>query len=861
MNEYVSRRELLVMLLAVDAGGRPEEKAKFIQKVIKLKADDMETLFTGHEMFFSGTNLLARETYRDLLMEARTELLKGRKRTASAKGQLEYILGALENMFRRNNPFDNDNGLEEACHYIYASLKDYLQLSTRDTRLWFFHPLGDEWVSNDKLTMVHTIMCLPGHVFDDKVKLFLMATALRPDVVTFNTFVDLTSPVVKSNELTDWMYRTQRLVPISEMNARRNIRCIARQDKLASLAKYLMSFTDGRRRGAETVIETLPMAIGITGSEMRAWVGEMKKIDKNRKKMPVDVNSSRLDLLWLLANVTDPNKPEEGLAWMTDAWHHNADNEEAFLRGRFNAAAVKSKLINVREQINSCTDPDAHTDANKFTNVIGVLNGLFQNEKVVTDRIMGLQLIQLRNHLPYYLELGNNYVAEWNASLPTTVERSIKKEIPMSALHYPVRRRLVGTILSSKHLYEVTKAELLLALASNTMNTIEDLVKWMTAHLRAGKHSEALRQSIVEEFHVLRDVTDSDEIAIRQLMHGSHNLTQAPGMAGNANLAKFLEIYEGYLGISQRMHDEFYNSNKESQMKPTKLHLVDAAVSCSANPLYPLHAINMFILELCADDVRNDVPAYLVKKGIRGDYATAYIERLQEIVAFGNDDTYRHDAIGRINKYLRDPQQSNAQKTFGCCQADNVLAAIAKTDTLSAAELATLTTVPAPQATLGSLGLGNAPEPTSYFRPAVDVSHERYPYVGANPALLETMVSVFTADPVRGLRTLLELSVAKLIMRLTDEQLDGAYTYLFRHSTIGPRLAIPPCDPSGSNQEKLEHLLFWTLMLGLNPPQPQPHQQYLGQPSSAIRMTDDRIATVFSYIGNIEKREILIRVI
>ena len=858
MNEYVSRRELLVMLLAVDAGGRPEEKAKFIQKVIKLKADDMETLFTGHEMFFSGTNLLARETYRDLLMEARTELLKGRKRTASAKGQLEYILGALENMFRRNNPFDNDNGLEEACHYIYASLKDYLQLSTRDTRLWFFHPLGDEWVSNDKLTMVHTIMCLPGHVFDDKVKLFLMATALRPDVVTFNTFVDLTSPVVKSNELTDWMYRTQRLVPISEMNARRNIRCIARQDKLASLAKYLMSFTDGRRRGAETVIETLPMAIGITGSEMRAWVGEMKKIDKNRKKMPVDVNSSRLDLLWLLANVTDPNKPEEGLAWMTDAWHHNADNEEAFLRGRFNAAAVKSKLINVREQITSCTDPDAHTDANKFTNVIGVLNGLFQNEKVVTDRLMGLQLIQLRNHLPYYLELGNNYVAEWNASLPTTVERSIKKEIPMSALIYPTRRRLVGTILSSKHLYEVTKAELLFALASNTMNTIEDLVKWMTAHLRAGKHSEALRQSIVEEFHVLRDVTDSDEIAIRQLMHGSHNLAQTPGMAGNANLAKFLEIYEGYLGISQRMHDEFYNSNKESQMKPNKLQLVDAIVSMPGLTQYPIHSINSFIVALCSENIPQDVKAYLSARGTRPDFLCTYTDHLLRVAASSHVKGYRADALERIAKYLRDPQQANSYSGLGGCPVQRVYEAISNGLDLTPSELQQLLVPPVAQETIGGLGIQPSQEPAPVFRPATDVSHERFPFVGANPQLLDTMVSVFSTDPLRGLRTLLELSTAKLMMKLSDDQLDGAYTYLFRHSSMGTRLNVPPCAPDVKTQEKLEHLLFWTLMLCQTP---QPTVTSFGQPTGPSKLTEDQIATVFAYIGSIEKREILIRIL
>lgn len=582
---------------------------------------------------------------------------------------------------------------------------------------------------------------------------------------------------------------------------------------------------------------------------------------KNQKKTPAPANLIRLDLVWLLVNLVDPDAPGKGLMLLTDAWHNDFKNEEDFLDGHINRAALKSLLVNVRVQIESRTTAESRTDENKFKQIIGVLNGLFQNEKVYNDRQHRQQLIQLRNHLPYYLGLCDNYVAEWNASLPSTVEISVKKESLMTMINYPVRRRLVVTILSSKLLLETTKAEMLFALASNTMNDVAELKGWMNTHLRAGKHSDALHRSIMEEFNAQKDVADSDVAVIQQIMLEAHNLGHAPGMDGNPNLTKFLEIYEGYLGISQRMHDEFYKTNKESQMKPTKLHLVDAAVSCPANPLYPLHAINMFILELCTDDIRDGVPAYLVKKGIRSDYAAAFIERFQEVVAFGNDDGYRQDAIGRINKYLRDPQQSNAQKTFGCCQADNVLAAIAKTNTLSAAELAMLTTAPAPQVTLGSLGLGNAPEPASCFRPAVDVSHDRYPFVGANPSLLETMVSVFAADPVRGLRTLLELSVAKAIMKLTDEQLDGAFTYLFRHSIVGTRLPIPPYEGSGNNQEKLEHLLFWTLMLGLNPQQPQPQQQYLGQPSAAIRMTDERIATVFSYIGSVEKREILIRVI
>lgn len=579
---------------------------------------------------------------------------------------------------------------------------------------------------------------------------------------------------------------------------------------------------------------------------------------KNQKKTPAPANLIRLDLVWVLANLVDPDAPGKGLMLLTDAWHNDFKNEEDFLDGHINRATLKSMLINMRVQIESCTDAESRTDENKFKQIIGVLNGLFQNEKVYNDRQHRLQLIQLRNHLPYYLGLCDNYVAEWNASLPSTVEISVKKELLMPNLvSYPTRRRVVAAVLFSKELLDTTKAELLYALASNDMLVLDELLGW-TQNFKPYEQYKNIQEQLTKSWDVAVEIEDDNILALGRLMAEAHNLAHAPGMDGNPNLAKFLEIYEGYLGISQRMHDEFYKTNKESQMKPSKLHLIDAAVSCSASQHYPLQAINQFIVELCTDDIRDDILTYLTKKGVRPDYANSFADRLRTVVALGNDDTYRQNAIRLIGKHLQHPEQRNIQKVFGCCDAEKVLAAITKTNTLSAAELATLTTAPALQVTLGSLGLGTVQEPASYFRPADDVSHERYPFVGANPSLLETLVSVFTADPGRGLRTLLELSVAKVIMKLTDEQLDGAFTYLFRHSTVGTRLNVPPCATDASAQDKLEHLLFWTLMLCQTP---QATVTSFGQPTGPCRLTEEQIATVFAYIGSIEKREILIRIL
>ena len=195
-NEFASRRELLVLLFGTAAGVPPGKHAQFIQKVIKHKADSVDALFDNHEFFFPESSFLARQTYRDMLNDTRETLLKGRKRTANAKGQLEYILDSLHNMQRHGVVAPGDREFDDACHFIYRTLKDYLQFHTRDKRLWHTHPVGDVWVSDDKLTMVYTVMCLPGHYFKDENKLALMTIALRNDVFDYDEFLRLSCTVV-----------------------------------------------------------------------------------------------------------------------------------------------------------------------------------------------------------------------------------------------------------------------------------------------------------------------------------------------------------------------------------------------------------------------------------------------------------------------------------------------------------------------------------------------------------------------------------------------------------------------------------------------------------------------------------------
>lgn len=865
-NEYASRRELLVLLFGTQAGVPPGKHALFIQKVIKHKAESVDTLFDNHEFFFPESSFLARQTYRDMLNETRDELLKGRKRTASAKGQLEYILDSLNNMQRHCAGAPGDSESEEARHFIYRTLNDYLQFHTRDKRLWHTHPVGDEWASDDKLTMVYTAMCLPGHYFKDEIKLALMTIALRVDINDYDGFLRLSNTVADSKIVDDWMFRTQRLVPISEMDTHRNIRCLPRQDKLASLASYLMRETTSTLRAnrqlAESVINDLPERIDITGPELNVWVSEIKKFEKNQKKVPATANLNRLDLVWLLANVIDPQQPTAGVQWLTDTWHHNYNDEEGFLAARFNKVAVKEKLHHFRKQIEDCTDSEQHTDENKFKQLIGVLRGLFQNENVYTDRLLRQQVVQLRNHLPHYLGLCDNYVAMWNSSLPLSIEVIAKKESLMSNLvSYPIRRRMVATVLFSKELYDTTKAELLCVLASNGLNTFEELMGWVQ-NFKPHNQYKIIQDQLSDSRGEIPEIKDGCEMAISQLMLAAHNLGHAPGMDGNTNLAKFLSLMVSYLGISQRMHDEFYKTKKDTPMKNIHLHAIHALSDPRVGETFPAVQLLGLMHRICSasEEQLSDMEDFLVRYGCSSEFIKPYLARYGNLTHEAEVTGYRSAALRSIASFFKRVQKM----PNGIVDQAGLIAVIETVQTtlkVTRPELAVWEAVPdqdepkcnnffeIPNAKQSILGQ------QSQFRDGFDVSHAAIPYKAPNDNLAQVVLQGFNVDAGRGLRTLLALAEAEVVMGLTDEQLAGAYRYLFRHGPVGALLRIPRCEFEAHPQKAVEHLVYWTTLMATQMQMTQPNT--VGQ----RMLNEDQIKTLFSYIESLEKRQTLIRLI
>ena len=136
--------------------------------------------------------------------------------------------------------------------------------------------------------MVHTVMCLPRHVFNDTIKLSLMGIALRPDVASFDSFLMLASSLVSSSAIQQWMHSTQLLVPIGEMDTRRNIRCAPRPVKIADLAQYLAresySTNATNRETAQAVIDEIPLRTNLHASELHIWVSEFQKYEQSQKK-------------------------------------------------------------------------------------------------------------------------------------------------------------------------------------------------------------------------------------------------------------------------------------------------------------------------------------------------------------------------------------------------------------------------------------------------------------------------------------------------------------------------------------------------------------------------------------------------
>lgn len=735
--EYAARRKLLVLLFAVNGRMTAAQKAVLIEKAIRNKVESVCEVTDNLAYYFPTDVTNAHAEYMQEIDGAIKTLFKRGSKLATAKGQLEFILGFLERLLRQRTPHDKDDSLENACHYIYRHLNDYLQFSTRDARIWHAHPVGDAWVSDDKLTMIYTMMCLPGHYFNDEIKLTLMTLALRPEIVDFDGFLRLAVTVAEPGIVRDWVFRTQRLLPVSELDTRRNIRCLPRQDKLAGLASYLMreqaTGPQSKHRLVESVINSLPNRISITGPEMKVWVSEINKLAKNQKKVPAEVN-----------------------------------------------------------------------------------------------------LIET------------------------------KKEISMSEIFYPLRRRLVATVLTSKILLETTKAELLFALASNSHNTIEDLHEWMKIHLNAGNHGGAVRKELANDFFSLAPVNDSDQHAIVQIMTAAHNLGHMPGMDGNPYLAKFLDIYEGYLGISQRIHDAFYNPKKESPMNKVNPYLPLLAAVVDPRFFAPFPAVQVLgLLNRICDFHPIDkivVEDELAKFGCSVDFIKQYREKLNGTLFEAQHPDYRAKALRSIAYYLNSIE--NMPKAIVDAKGlSDLVAKIQKTLQVTELERAEW------KVGGGLLGeqfsrfseASNAIQPSfgqqPYFRSGFDVSHDAIPYKAPSDALAGIMNQAFINDPTRAMRTIIALQEAAAAMALTDEQLPGGFSYLFRHGAVAATLRIPNCEREVTAQELVEHHVYWTVLLAV---QAQAAQSNF----NGLRlMNEEQIKTILAYIGSTEKRETLIRLL
>ena len=731
--EYAARRKLLVLLFAVNGRMTAAQKAVLIEKAIRNKVESVCEVTDNLAYYFPTDVTNAHAEYMQEIDGAIKTLFKRGSKLATAKGQLEFILGFLERLLRQRTPHDKDDSLENACHYIYRHLNDYLQFSTRDARIWHAHPVGDAWVSDDKLTMVYTMMCLPGHYFNDEIKLTLMTLALRPEIVDFDGFLRLAVTVAEPAIVRDWVFRTQRLLPVSELDTRRNIRCLPRQDKLAGLASYLMreqaTGPQSKHRLVESVINSLPNRISITGPEMKVWVSEINKLAKNQKKVPAEVN-----------------------------------------------------------------------------------------------------LIET------------------------------KKEISMSEIFYPLRRRMVATVLSTIH-PSTACAELLAAMANNQMNAPVEVGTYVCTHM---KGPTDLMAALSVKHDSIDDIKDDDQQGILRLMTEIHNLGHMPGMDGNSYHAKFLAIYEGYLGISQRIHDAFYNPKKESPMNKVNPYLPLLAAVVDPRFFAPFPAVQVLgLLNRICDFHPIDkivVEDELAKFGCSVDFIKQYREKLNGTLFEAQHPDYRAKALRSIAYYLNSIE--NMPKAIVDAKGlSDLVAKIQKTLQVTELERAEW------KVGGGLLGeqfsrfseASNAIQPSfgqqPYFRSGFDVSHDAIPYKAPSDALAGIMNQAFINDPTRAMRTIIALQEAAAAMGLTDEQLPGGFSYLFRHGAVSSMLRIPNCEREVTAQELVEHHVYWTVLLAV---QAQAAQSNF----NGLRlMNEEQIKTILAYIGSTEKRETLIRLL
>ena len=286
-NDFVARRKLLVLLFATTIKMTAAGKLEFIKNVIRDKIVSIDGVIDNLAQYYPIDDPQAHREYVRALDVTNKTVFKHGGVAATAKMQLDYILDTLSELYNRRD-LEGYNKSDAACHYIYRTLKDYLQLNTREVRCWHMHPIGDRWISDDCLTMVHTVMCLPRHVFNDTIKLSLMGIALRPDVASFDSFLMLASSLVNSSAIQQWMHSTQLLVPIGEMDTRRNIRCAPRPVKIADLAQYLAresySTNATNRETAQAVIDEIPLRTNLHASELHIWVSEFQKYEQSQKK-------------------------------------------------------------------------------------------------------------------------------------------------------------------------------------------------------------------------------------------------------------------------------------------------------------------------------------------------------------------------------------------------------------------------------------------------------------------------------------------------------------------------------------------------------------------------------------------------
>ena len=162
-NDFVTRRKMLVLLFATPIKMTPAGKLEFIKNVIRDKIVSIGGVIDNLAQYYPTDDPQAHREYTRALDVTNKTVFEHGAVAATAKLELDYILDTLSEVHNRCGLEDCDKA-EAACHYIYRTLNDYLKLNTRAVRCWHMHPIGDRWISDDCLTMVHTVMCLPRHV-------------------------------------------------------------------------------------------------------------------------------------------------------------------------------------------------------------------------------------------------------------------------------------------------------------------------------------------------------------------------------------------------------------------------------------------------------------------------------------------------------------------------------------------------------------------------------------------------------------------------------------------------------------------------------------------------------------------------